>query len=104
LWSSGSQQKRSADPQRRSSNPDQGAQQNSARPTPHLGAVVQALLLLQEPMMAQVGRFRESRPDALASFKLSSWPVYGPLVVPRSCSGSLKYGLVNFPNIFPITR
>ena len=33
--------------------------------------------------MAQVGRFRESRLDARASFKLSSRPVYGPLVLPR---------------------
>ncbi|MGA2797279.1 MAG: hypothetical protein ABSE63_06870 [Thermoguttaceae bacterium] len=42
--------KRSADPQRRSSNPDQGAQQNSARPTPHLGAVVPSTAsLVQEP-------------------------------------------------------
>ena len=47
--------------------------------------------------MAQVGRFRESRLDALASFKLYSWPFYGPLVVPRSVLRLLELGLVWFP-------
>ena len=96
-------QKRSADPQRRSSNPDHGAQQNSARPTPHVGAVVQALLLLQEPVTAQVDRFSESSPDALASFKLSSWPAFG--LVHSSFGFPVTAKLSGqFPNVFPDIR
>ena len=38
--------------------------------------------------------------DARASFKLSSWPVYGPLVVPRSVLLLLQVVLVGFPASF----
>ena len=84
-----------------SETPTKGHHKTAPGRRPISGRSCQALLLwFKSRKTAQVGRFSESRPDALASFKLSSWPVYGPLVVPRSVLPLLQVGLVGFPASF----
>ena len=78
--------------------PTKGHHKTAPGRRPISGRSGQALLLwFKSRKTAQVGRFSESRPDALASFKLSSWPVYGPLVVPRSVLPPFQVGLVDSP-------
>ena len=84
-----------------SETPTKGHHKTAPGRRPISGRSCQALLLrFKSRKTAQVGRFSESRPDALASFKLSSWPVNGPMVVPRSVLRLLQFRLVGFPARF----
>jgi hypothetical protein len=87
--------KRGAD-QRRLENPRQGALKNSD-PAPQPGRGTSRCFFSSRAMRLKLAVFSKAVLDARASFKLSSWPVYGPLVVPRSVLRLLEFGLVRFP-------
>jgi hypothetical protein len=92
-----SDQRKGALNQRRSRDPCDRALKNSDWPAPHLGARHRSLLLQFKSRVAQGRNLSGSRLGARASFKLSSWPVCGPVVVPRSVFRLLQFGLVGFP-------